>query len=103
MKYLCLAYGDGKDWEALSSSDQEALLAQDELLRAREDLVAPVGPCTTVRVVGDHVVRSTGSFAAARVPLAGFSLKEVSLVTAAMRWLQQVSASLPSPGAASDD
>jgi len=76
MRFLCLAYGDGKDWEALSTREQEALLAQDELLRARGDLVAPVGRCTTVRAVGDQVVRSTGTFSAARVPLAGFSLIE---------------------------
>ena len=30
MKYLALAYGDEKDWQALTKSEQDALLAQDE-------------------------------------------------------------------------
>jgi hypothetical protein len=33
MKFLCLAYGRAADWQALSKSDQDALLAQDEILR----------------------------------------------------------------------
>jgi hypothetical protein len=27
MKYLCLAYGDEKDWKVLTKSEQDALLA----------------------------------------------------------------------------
>jgi hypothetical protein len=33
MKYLCLAYGAEGDWRALSRAQQDALLAQDEVLR----------------------------------------------------------------------
>jgi hypothetical protein len=29
MKYLCLAYGSEKDWNKLTSSEQDTLLAQD--------------------------------------------------------------------------
>jgi hypothetical protein len=29
MKFLCLAYGDEKDWKALSKEDQAALLRED--------------------------------------------------------------------------
>jgi hypothetical protein len=29
MKFLCLAYGDEKDWKALSKEDQVALLRED--------------------------------------------------------------------------
>ena len=76
MKFLCLAYGDEKDWKALSSSEQQALLAQDDVLRARGDLVSPVGGCTTVCAVEGRVVSSAGPFAVARAPLAGFSLIE---------------------------
>ena len=35
-----LAYWDEKDWNALTRSEQDALLAQDEVLRRRGDLVA---------------------------------------------------------------
>jgi hypothetical protein len=48
MKYLCLAYGDEKDWKALSKGEQDELLAQDEVLRKRGDFVAPIGTATTV-------------------------------------------------------
>lgn len=76
MKYLCLAYGDEKDWKALSQSEQEALLAQDEVLRKRGDMVAPVGECTTVRTINDEVSTSRSPFARAQAPLAGFTLIE---------------------------
>jgi hypothetical protein len=74
MKYLCLAYGDEKHWKALSKSEQKALLAQDEVLRKRGDLVAPVQKATTVRVINGEVSATPGPFAQPRVPLAGFSL-----------------------------
>lgn len=32
MKYLCLAYGAEKDWHALTKSEQDPLLAQDEVV-----------------------------------------------------------------------
>jgi hypothetical protein len=38
-----------KDWNALSNTEQDELLAQDEVLRARGDLVAAVGEATTLR------------------------------------------------------
>jgi len=74
MKYLCLAHGDEKDWKALSKNEQDALLAPDEVLRKRGDIVAPVQKATTVRVVDGTVSTTPGSFAEARVPLAGLSL-----------------------------
>jgi hypothetical protein len=49
MRFLCLAYGDEKDWVVLSKEEQDALLAQDEALRRRGALVAAVGDATTVR------------------------------------------------------
>ena len=37
MKYLVLAYGSEEDWNALSKSERDALLAQDQVLRQRGD------------------------------------------------------------------
>jgi len=31
MKYLCLAYGDEKDWSALSAAEKDSRLASDEI------------------------------------------------------------------------
>ena len=31
MKFLCLAYGDENAWNALTTGEQDALLAQDEV------------------------------------------------------------------------
>lgn len=76
MKYLCLAYGDEKDWKALSRSEQDALLAQDQVIIARGDLVAMTGEATTVRAPGGKVTTTAGTFAQSRAPLAGFSLIE---------------------------
>lgn len=76
MKYLCLAYGDEKEWKVLSKSEQDSLLAQDEVLRKRGDLVAAVETATTVRAPNGKVATTNGPFARAEVPLAGFSLIE---------------------------
>jgi len=38
MKYLCLAYGDEKDWKERSKAEREELLKQDEMLRQRGGL-----------------------------------------------------------------
>jgi hypothetical protein len=54
MKFLCLAYGDERKWNALPKSTREELLAQDDLLRSRGDLVAEVLAPTTVRFEGAH-------------------------------------------------
>ena len=35
MKFLCLADGDAKDWNALSKKEQDELLEQDQVLRRR--------------------------------------------------------------------
>jgi hypothetical protein len=42
MKFLCLAYGDEKDWKALSKEEQDELLKQDEVIRKRGALMAAV-------------------------------------------------------------
>jgi hypothetical protein len=76
MKYLCLAYGDEKKWTALSKSEQDKFLAQDQVLIKRGDYVAAVNPATTVQAPNGKVVKIEGPFANAKVPLAGFSLIE---------------------------
>lgn len=75
MKYLCLAYGDEKDWKELSKAEQDALLEQDEALRRRGDLVAAVDQAATTVRAWDGVPETTqGGFAESRVPLAGFAI-----------------------------
>jgi hypothetical protein len=76
MRFLCLAYGDEKDWNALSKSEQDELLAQDEVLRQRGDLVAPVGNATTLRAWDGTPSTTDGPFSSGSVPLAGFSVIE---------------------------
>jgi hypothetical protein len=77
MKYLCLAYGDEKDWNALTKDEQDAMLAQDEVLRRRGGVVAAVqGPVITVTAWDGSPVTNEGTFAHAAVPLAGFCVIE---------------------------
>jgi restriction endonuclease S subunit len=76
MKFLCLNYGDEKRWNALPTSTREALLAQDELLRSRGDLVAEVQAPTTVKFENGHAQASDGAFGQAPLPLAGFYVIE---------------------------
>ena len=76
MKFLCLAYGDGKDWEVLSKTEQAELLAQDDLLMKRGGILATLGPATTVRAWDGTPVTASGPYARTELPLVGFSLIE---------------------------
>lgn len=77
MKYLCLAYGDEKDWKALSKDEQDDLLAQDEALRKRGALVAALqGSVTTVKAWDGTPATTDGTFARSAAPLAGFCVIE---------------------------
>jgi hypothetical protein len=77
MRFLCLAYGDGKDWNALSKKEQDELLAQDEVIRKRGALMAAVEPkATVVRAWDGKATTSDGPFASSPVPLAGYSVIE---------------------------
>lgn len=79
MKYLCLAYGDEKDWNALSKNEQDALLAQDEVIRKRGALMGAVETAvTTVRAWDGEPATTDGAFANSRAPLAGFSIIEAA-------------------------
>jgi hypothetical protein len=77
MKYLILAYGDEKDWNALSAREQDELLLQDEALRKRGDLVAAVAPPVhTVKAWDGSPNVTVGPFVDSSVPLAGFGIVE---------------------------
>jgi hypothetical protein len=86
MKFLCLAYGAEKDWKALTKDEQDALLAQDEVLRKRGALMAAVEPVvTTVRAWDGNPSVTAGSFARSDLPLAGFSVIEAENIDEAVR------------------
>jgi hypothetical protein len=85
MKYLCLAYGDEKDWKVLTKEEQEALLAQDQVLLKRGDLVASVGRAvTTVRAWDGTPNVTERAFADSPAPLAGFSVIEANSLSEAI-------------------
>jgi hypothetical protein len=86
MKYLCLAYGSGEDWEVLTKQEQEELLAQDEILRRRGDFLAAVETAvTTVTAWGGTPTTSSGAFAKSSAPLAGFSIIEAADINEAIQ------------------
>lgn len=76
MKFLCLAYGDEKDWTALPEARRGELLAQDEVLRRRGDLVAVLGEPTVVRAWDGSPDLSADAYATGPAPLVGFSIVE---------------------------
>ena len=86
MKYLCLAYGSEADWNTLTEAEQEALLAQDDVLRKRGDVVAALEPSvTTVRAWDGTPTTTDGPFAAPRLPLAGFAIIEAASLSEAIQ------------------
>ncbi len=90
MKFLCLAYGAASDWKALTKEEQDTLLAQDEVLRKRGVLMGAVQPkATTVRAWDGTPDTTNGAFAAAPVPLAGFSIIEASDVNEVIQLVSQ--------------
>lgn len=79
MKYLILAYGAEEDWNVLSKAEQDELLAQDEVLRQRGDVVAAVEPTAIVVRAWDGTPETTiGPFASSGKPLAGFGIIEAA-------------------------
>jgi hypothetical protein len=86
MKFLCLAYGDEKDWKALTKAEQDEMLAADEALRQRGALMAAVKTeVVTVTAWDAEPKTAEGPFADSAVPLAGFSVVEVANVEEAVR------------------
>jgi hypothetical protein len=79
MKFLCLAYGDEKDWNALSKEEQDALLAQDEVVRQHGALVAAVENEPSTLTAWDGAPSITdGPYATPKAPLAGFCIIEAA-------------------------
>ena len=78
MRFLCLAYGAEKDWLALSEEQQNKLLAQDQVIVARGDLVSVLGPPTTVRAWDGTPSLTYSPVATSTAPLVGFSLIEAA-------------------------
>ena len=76
MKFLCLAYGNEKDWLELPEERRAELVARDEVLRRRGDLVSVLGPPTVVRAWDGPVTRSSVPFATGPAPLVGVSIVE---------------------------
>ncbi len=86
MKYLCLAYGDEKDWLTLTPQQQAEFLAQDEALRKRGALMASVTTAvTTVRAWDGRPAITDGGANHLAQPLAGFSILEAADLDEAIR------------------
>jgi len=63
MRFLCLAYGSEKDWRALPRAEQDALLAQDEILRQRGALMGAVESKSPPSGLGvEHLKRRRSRF-----------------------------------------
>jgi len=89
MKFACFAYGDEKDWNRLSKAEQDALLANDTVLRERGELVLAVKPAvSTVRAPAGKTRVSTGAAADSRLPLAGLSIVEAPSLDEAVRLVE---------------
>ena len=90
MKFLVLAYGTEEQWNRLPESERTALLAQDEVLRTRGDVVAAVqGAVTTVRAWDGTPTTTEGAFAASSAPLAGFGIIDAADVDDAIQLVAQ--------------
>jgi hypothetical protein len=89
MKFLCLAYGHESDWLGLTRREQDELLAQDDALRARGDLVAALGEAaTTVRAWDGPALAMEGPFSVTPLPLVGFSVVEAADLEEAVRLVE---------------
>jgi ketosteroid isomerase-like protein len=90
MKYLVLAYGAEENWNALPESERNALLAQDEVLRKRGDVVAAVQDAvTTVRAWDGTPTTTDAAFASSNAPLAGFGIIAAANLDEAIRLVAQ--------------
>ena len=77
MKFLCLAYGSEADWKRLTKDEQSELLAHDDVLIQRGDLLAAVQlHVTTVTNWDRQMKTSSEPFGRIQHPLAGFSVIE---------------------------
>jgi hypothetical protein len=81
MKFLCLAYGAEKDWMKLSEEERNDLLAQDEVIRSKGNLLSPLeSRVITLRAWNGTPVLAEEPFARSAVPLAGVAIIEARTV-----------------------
>ncbi len=78
MQFLCLAYGDAEPWLELSKEEQNELLAGDEALRKRGDMVEVLGAPIVVRAWDGTPTTTEGPFGLSRSPLVGFAMIEAN-------------------------
>jgi hypothetical protein len=82
MKFLCLAYGDEEGWNSLTETERQEVLAQDEVIRDRGNLMSAVKSMkvTSVRNWGNNLEVINEPYAQNMLPLAGFSVIEAENV-----------------------
>lgn len=85
MKFLCLAYGREEDWQTLTGEQRQALLARDDVLRARGAFISVLGEATVVTAWEGPPEATAGTYAQAPAPLVGFSLIEAGNIDEANR------------------
>ncbi len=85
MQFLCLAYGNERDWHALSEDRRSELIAGDDVLRGRGALVSVLGDPTVVRAWDGVPQTSAEAYAQGDAPLVGFSLIEAEDLDEAVR------------------
>ena len=77
MKFLCLAYGSEGDWENLTPEEQNEVLAADDVIREKGNLVGAVSTdVSSLRAWERRPVITAGSYSQPGVPLAGFGIIE---------------------------
>jgi hypothetical protein len=77
MKFLCLAYGAEEGWNSLSQVERQEVLAQDAVIRDRENLMSAVRTkVTSVRNWNRVLEVTDGPYPRHELPLAGFSVIE---------------------------
>src|SRR5262245_55802421 len=86
MRFACLGYMDEEEWNAMSKSEQEAMVSEcfaydDELLRNGQLVVGgqalqSVRTAKTLRWVGDKVLVTDGPYAETKEQLGGLGVLE---------------------------
>ena len=82
MKFLCLAYGDEAGWNSLTADEKTEVLAQDEVISKRGNVMGPVKTDVTTVSNWDRDLKVTKEpySTADKLPLAGFSIIEAGSI-----------------------
>jgi hypothetical protein len=84
MQFLCLAYGHEKDWLALTEERRSELLANDDVIRRRGNLVTAVREPVVVRAPDGTPSTASEPYAKSPAPLVGFSVIEAADIAEAV-------------------